>query len=138
MYLSAQRHYVDFCHQDDRLSPDGAVLQADKQILIHFATLLADRNRGMLLLGHSGSSSSSLNHSCINVYLSAVQFLHIDNGLPDLLINCLQLQRLLWGIKHVQGSSTLKRLPTTIDIMHVIKCSLNLYSRDHVMLWAAS
>ena len=95
-------------------------------------------NRGMLLLGHSGSSSSSFNHSSINVYISAVQSLHINNGLPDLLINCLQLQRLLRGVKRVQGSSSLNRLPISIDILHVVKRALNLYSRDHVMLWAAS
>lgn len=148
MYLSVQRRYVDFCRQDEHLSPDGALLPADKQSFIHFATLLANSlnhlcwigrpergvlNQGMLLLGHSGSSSN-LNHSSINVYLSAVQSLHIDCGLPDPLINCLQLQRLLRGIKRVQGSSSLTRLPITIDILHVIKRSLNLHSRDHVML----
>ena len=151
--MSVQRRYVDFCRQDEHLSLNGALLPADKQTLIHFATLLADNlnhlcwirrpgrgvlNRGMLLLGHSGSSSSSFNHSSINVYLSAVQSLHINNGLPDPLINCLQLQRLLWGVKRVQGSSSLNRLPISIDILHVVKRALNLYSRDHVMLWAAS
>ena len=153
VYLSAQRRYVDFCHQDDWLGPDGALLRADKQTLIHFATFLADSlnhlcwirrpgrgvlSRGMPLLGHSGSSSSSFNHSSINVYISAVQSLHINNGLPDLLINCLQLQRLLRGVKRVQGSSSLNRLPISIDILHVVKRALNLYSRDQVMLWAAS
>ena len=148
LILSVQRRYVDFCRQDEHLSPDGALLPADKQTFIHFATLLANSlnhlcwigrpergvlNQGMLLLGHSGSSSN-LNHSSINVYLSAVQSLHIDRGLPDPLINCLQLQRLLRGIKRVQGSSSLTRLPITIDILHVIKRSLNLHSRDHVML----
>ena len=71
------------------------------------------------------------------VYLSAVRSLHIDNGLPDPLINCLQLQRLLRGIKRVQGSSTTKRLPITIDLLKVIQRSLDLNSWDHVMLWAA-
>lgn len=149
MYLSAQRRYVDFLRQDDRLSLNGAILPAHKKTLIH-ATLLADSlnhlcwigrpgrgvlNGGMLLLGHS---SSSFNHSSINVYLSAVQSFHINNGLPDPLTNCLQLQRLLRGVRHVQGSSSLKRLPITIDILHVVKRALNLYSRDPVMLWAAS
>lgn len=87
---------------------------------MHFATLLED----------------SLVHSSNKVYLRAVRFLHIDNGLPDPLINCLQLQRLLRGIKHMQGSSTPKCLSIPIDILQVIKCSPNLYSRDHVMLWA--
>ena len=97
VYLSAQRRYVDFCRQDGHLSPDGALLPADEQSLMRFASFLAD----------------SLHHSSIKVYLSAVRSLHIDNGLPDPLINCLQLQRLLRGIKRVQGSSTSKRLPIT-------------------------
>ena len=72
---SAQRRYIDFCCLDGRLSPEGALLPADKQSLMRSATMLAD----------------SLNHSSIKVYLSAVRSLHIDNGLADPLLNCLQL-----------------------------------------------
>ena len=71
------------------------------------------------------------------MYPSAVQSLHIDNGLADPLLNCLQLQQLLRGIKRVQGSPTPKRLPITIDVLQVIKHSLDLSSQDHIMLWAA-
>ena len=60
-----------------------------------------------------------------------------DNGLPDPLVNCLQLQRLLWGIKRVRGSSPSKRLPITIDLLKVIQRSLDFNSRDHVIFWAA-
>ena len=94
---------------------------SDEQSLMRFASFLAD----------------SLHHSSIKVYLSAVRSLHIDNGLPDPLINCLQLQRLLRGIKRVQGSSTSKRLPITVDLLKAIQRSLDLNSWDHVMLWAA-
>ena len=83
------------------------------------------------------SSSDSLCHSSIKVYLSAVRCLHIDQGLLDPLVNFLQLQRLLQGIKRVQGSSPSKRLPITIDILRVIQGSLDLNLRDHVMRWAA-
>ena len=83
------------------------------------------------------SLSDSLRRSSIKVYLSAVHSLHIDQGLPDPLVNCLQLHCLLRGIKRVQGSSPTKRLPVTIDILRVIQGSLDLSSRDHVMLWAA-
>ena len=121
VYLSAQRRYVDFCRQDGRLSLDGALLPADEQSLMRFASFLTD----------------SLHHSSIKVYLSAVRSLHIDNGLPDPLINCLQLQRLQQGIKRVQGSSTSKHLPITIDLLKVIQRSLDLASWAHVMLWAA-
>ena len=37
----------------------------------------------------------------------------------------------------MQGSPTLKRLPITIDVLVVIKRSLDLSSQDHIMLWAA-
>ena len=101
------------------MSPDGALLQADEQSLMCFASLLAD----------------SLHHSSIKVYLSALQSLHIHNGLPDPLVNCLQLQRLLKGIKQVQDASPVMRLPITIDLMKVIQCSLDFNSRDHIMPW---
>ena len=65
---------------------------------MRFATMLAD----------------SLNHSSIKVYLSAVRSLHIDNRLAD------PLQRLLRGIKRVQGAPTPKRLPITIDVLQLI------------------
>ena len=83
------------------------------------------------------SLSDSLCRSSIKVYLSAVRSLHIDQGLPNPLANCLQLQCLLRGIKRVQGSSPTKRLPVTIDILRVIQGSLDLSSRDYFMLWAA-
>ena len=121
MYQSAQRRYIDFCQLDDRLSPEGALLPADEQTLMRFAMMLAD----------------SLNHSSIKVYLSAVRSLHIDHRLADPLLNCLQLQRLLRGIKRVQGSPTPKHLPITIDVLVVIKHSLDLSSQDHIILWAA-
>ena len=81
--------------------------------------------------------ADSLNHSSIKVYLSEVQSLRIDNGLADPLINCLQLQRLLRGIKRVQGSPNPKHLPITIVVLQVIKHSLDLSSQDQIMLWAA-
>ena len=60
-----------------------------------------------------------------------------DNGLTDPLVNCLQLQRLLRGIKRVQGSSPPKCLPVTIDLLKDIQRYLDLNSRDHIMIWAA-
>ena len=101
VYQSVQPRNVDFCRLDGHLSPGGALLPADKQTLMGFAMLFAD----------------SLYHSSIKVYLSAAQSVHNENGLADPLINCLQLQGLLRGIKHVQGSSTSKRLPITVDVL---------------------
>ena len=81
--------------------------------------------------------ADSLTHLSIKVYLSAVRSLHIDNGLPDPLVNCLQLQRLLRGVKRVQGPASRSRLPITIDLLKVIQQSLDMRDSDHVMLWAA-
>ena len=54
-------------------------------------------------------------------------------------LNCFQLQQLhvLRSIKRVQGSSPLKRLPITTDLLKVIQQSLDLNFQDHIMLWAA-
>ena len=87
---------------------------------MRFASLLAD----------------NLNHSSIKVYLSAVRFLHIDHGLPDPLVNCLRLQRLLRGIKRVQGPALPRHLPIKVDHLKAIQRSLDLSTKDHVMLWA--
>ena len=77
--------------------------------------------------------TDNLNHSSIKVYLSAVRSLHIDHGLPDPLVNCLRLQRLLRGIKRVQGPVSPRRLP----LLQAIQRCLDLSARDHLMLWAA-
>ena len=81
--------------------------------------------------------ADNLTHSSIKVYLLVVHSLHIDNGLPDLLVNCQQLQHLLHGVKQVQGSACPSRLPITMDLVKVIQQSLNMRDSDHVMLWAA-
>ena len=78
-----------------------------------------------------------MNHASIKVYLSGVRSLYIDNGLPDPLSNCLQLQRLLRGIKRVQSSFKSTRMPITIDVMRIIHQALDFSDQDHVMLWAA-
>ena len=121
VYLSAQRRYISFCHQDGHVDANGALLPADERSLMRFATSLSD----------------SLRHSSIKLYLIAARSLHIDQGLPYALVNCLQLQCLLRGKKGVQGSSPTKRIPINIDILRVIQGSLDLKLRVHVMLWAA-
>ena len=70
------------------------------------------------------------------MYLAAVRSLHIDYGFPDPLLNCLRLQRLLKGIKRVQGPVSPCCLPITIDHLREIQRSLDLSTRDHIMLWA--
>lgn len=87
------------------MSPDGSLRPGNEQTLMHLYTLLAD----------------SINHSSIKVYLSAVHSLLIENGFPNLLVNCLQLQCLLRGIKCVQGSNASRCLLITIELLKVIQ-----------------
>ena len=78
-----------------------------------------------------------LHHSSIKVYLLAIRSLHIDQGFPDPLVNCLQLQRLLRGIKRHQGSSLPQCQPVTADLMRIIQRSLDALNSEHIILWAA-
>ena len=121
VYLSAQRRYIDFFHQDGRLNSDGSFPPANEDTLMHFASLLAD----------------NLTHPSIKVYLSAVRSLHFDHGLSDPFVNCLCVQHLLRGIKRVQGPVSPSRLPITLDHLRAIQRGLDFSRRDHVMLWAA-
>lgn len=121
VYLSAQRRFIAFCKQDIKKVSDSFPLPADEHTLMRFCTLLAD----------------SVNYPSIKIYLSAVRSLHTDNGLPDPLNNCLQLQNLLKGVKKVKGVSTPARLLITVELMRAIHQSLDLSDQDHVMIWAA-
>ena len=59
------------------------------------------------------------------------------NLVPSLLVGCLQLHRVLQGIKRHQGSNKCQRQPITINLMHIFFQSLNLSDYNHTMLWAA-
>ena len=104
-----------------KLHPSGSPCPTDEWTLCLFATFLA----------------RSVQHSSIKVYLSAVRSLHIEEGFPDPLVNCLRLQRVVRGIKRTQGSSQAQRLPITDDILMIIFNSLDLSLPDHCMFWAA-
>ena len=93
----------------------------NEQTLMHFCSHLADH----------------LHHSLIKVYLSAIRSLHIDQGFPDPLVNCLQLQCPLRGIKRHQGLTLTQRQPVTPNLMRIIQHSLDKHNSEHVMLWAA-
>ena len=121
VYLSAQHRYIDFCCWDGRLNSDGSFPPADEETLMCFASLLAD----------------NLTQASIKVYLSAVRSLHIEYGLSDPFVNCLRLQRLLRGIKWVQGPLSPQHLPMTLDHLPAIQHGLDFSRRDLVMLWVA-
>lgn len=121
-YSSGQSRFISFCTQLGVLHPNGSPCPADEWTLCLFATFLAQ----------------SIRHSSIKVYLSAVRSLHIDLGFSDPLVNCLRLQRVVRGIKRVQGdSSANSRLPVTDTIMLVIYQALNMSIPDHLMFWSA-
>lgn len=79
----------------------------------------------------------TVQHSTIKVYMSAVRSLHIEQGCPDPLLNCLRLQRVLRGIKRSQGDSAARRLPVTDTVMLLIVKALDLTLPDYCMFWAA-
>ena len=80
--------------------------------------------------------ANSIQYSPIKVYLSAVQALHVDQGFPDPLQNCLRLQRVIGGIKRSQGSLSSNRLPIIASLMLVIWRPLDMPIPDHCMFWA--
>ena len=120
-YSSGQRHFITFCVQMCKLHPSGPPCPTDEWTLCLFATFLA----------------RSVQHSSIKVYLSAVRSLHIEEGFPNPLVNCLRLQRVVRGIKRTLGSSQVQRLPITDEILLIIFNSLDLSLPDHSMFWAA-
>ena len=81
--------------------------------------------------------AQSIHHSSIKVYLSGVRTLHIEQGFPDPLQDCLRLQCVIRAIKRCQGSVTATRLPITNRIMVTIWKSLDLDQPDHCMFWVA-
>ena len=79
-----------------------------------------------------------MRHSSIKVYLSAIRSLHIEQGCADPLLNCLMLQRVVKGIKRVQGCpSTAPRLPVSPEILQIVQSALSFSSFDDCMFWAA-
>lgn len=105
-----------------RLSSLGFPCPADEWTLCLFVTHLAD----------------SLRYSSIKVYLSAVRSLHVDQGFTDPLENCLQLPRVIRGIKRSQGTlPTNPRLPVSSDILRIIHSAMDFNLFDDVMFWAS-
>ena len=121
-YACAQEKFVNFCIMIGHLSPFGSPCPATEWTLCLFATYLAD----------------SLRYSSIKVHLSAVLSLHVDQGFPDPLENCLRLQRVVRGIKRSQGTLPSKPcLPISSNILRLIHSALDLNSFDDVMFWDA-
>lgn len=120
-YASGQRRFLDFCRQLGRLGPDGSPCPVDERTLCLFATHLAQ----------------SVQYATIKVYLSAVRALHIEQGFPDPLVDCLRLQRVLRGIRRSHGDSRAARHPVTDHTLLAVFRFLDVNTHDHCMLWAA-
>ena len=120
-YTSGQRKLIEFCSKAGKLHPNGSPSPTDEWTLCLFVSFLAD----------------SIRHSSVKVYLSAVRSLHIEQSLPDPLLTCPQLQRVLRRVKRSQGSQAAQRLPTTDSLLLVIYRALDLKVFDHCTFWAA-
>ena len=59
------------------------------------------------------------------------------NLVPSPLVGCLQLHRVLQGIKRHQGSNKCQRQPYTINLMDIFFQSLSFSDYNHTRLWAA-
>ena len=84
--------------------------------------------------------STSIRHSTIKLYLSAIRLYHIENNYPDPTHDAL-LQYVVKGIKRSQTTCSRPRLPITIHVLKALKLALNnctdLTYTDKRMLWAA-
>ena len=120
-YATGQHKFLELCHQAGKLHSSGSPCPADECALCLFVSFPAD----------------SIQHSSIKVYLSAVRSLHIEQGFPDPLLNCLRLQRVLRGVKRSQGSPAGQRLPITDSLLLVIHRALDLKIFDYCAFWAA-
>ena len=103
-FLPAKVHKINFCAMIGHVSSFGSPCPATEWTLCLFATFLDD----------------SLRHSSIKVYLSALRPLHVDQGFPDPLENCLRLPRVVRGVKCSQGYFPANpRLPVSSNILHI-------------------
>ena len=83
-YSSAQQKFINFCVTIGHVSSSSSPCPGCEWTLCFFC--------------HVPRPSS------IKVYISAVWSLHVDQGFPNPLENCLSLQRVVRGIKRSQGS----------------------------------
>ena len=81
--------------------------------------------------------ANTVQYYTIKVYLSAFCSLHIEQGFPDPLLDCLRLQRVLRGVKRTQGDASSQQLPITDNVMVIIFKALDVNMPDHCMFWPA-
>ena len=91
---SAQAKFISFCRQLGKLHPSGSPCPADERTLPfhHF----------------SCQDHSAFFYQGVLIWVRA---LHIEQGFPDPLLNCLCPQRVVRGTKHCHGSSSSNDFP---------------------------
>ena len=123
-YRSGQNCYLRFC-----IDASYVAVPASESVLCYSVTYLAHQN---------------LKHKTINVYLSAIRFLHIMEGAENSFQpSRLRLQYVLRGIKRAEAQRSgngKERLPISPNILRKIKAIWegSAFYPDTVMLWAAS
>ena len=122
-YSASQRRFLlEFCYWSKLIHDNGSPLPASEQTLMLFAAHLSRTIK---------ASSIKL------VYLLGVRSLHIEHGFNNPLENCFRLERVLRGIKRIQGTGIRQRLPITISILRKLSGILNLNNYSDSLLWAA-
>lgn len=120
-YSAAQRRFLEFCYWSQQINTNGSPLPANEWTLMLFVTAL----------------SRSLKTSSIKVYLAGVRSLHVENGFGNPLENCLRLERVIRGIKRMQGIGTRPRRPITAPILLRFYSLLDLETYRDSLFWAA-
>ena len=120
-YSSGARSFLMFAAQYHRWDHAGSPLPVSEETLMLFVTYLTYRMRPQ----------------SIKVYLYAVRNLHLEHGFPSPLDGCIQLERLMQGIKRTYTCGPNTRLPVTPALLRSFASHLNLTHYDHCMIWAA-
>ena len=120
-YDSGTRAFLKFATLYNRIHPDGSPIPASEEMLMLLAAYL----------------TFNLKPQSIEVYLYGVRNRHLENGYANPLQDCLQLQRLLWGIKPTYTTKLNQQLPVTPSLLRSFYSLLNQHYHDHYMLWAA-
>jgi hypothetical protein len=106
-----------FCYWSGLIHDNSSPLPASEQTLMLFTAHL----------------SQTIKASSIKVYLSGVRSLHIEQGFKNPSENCVHLERLLHGVKRLQGT----KQPITIAIFRKLYKIINLNNFSDALFWAA-
>ena len=81
--------------------------------------------------------SRRLTFSSVRQYLNAVRLLHLNAGHKNPLENNWYVASILKGVKRVKGSKSVQKLPTTLDILKMLVCKLDMSISFDRVFWTA-